>query len=136
MQKIIIHQTYLLLKFDEYRGPNFCSIPFCVPIPPVTASVNIDNKTLERQQLPLTLAWALTIHKSQGMTLEKAWVDISKKECTLGITYVALSRARNLTSLVIEPMTYDRLSSIKKMQSLSYRLQEEKRLQVIANLTL
>jgi hypothetical protein len=38
--------------------------------------------------------------------------------------------------LVIEPMTYDRLSSIKKMQSLSYRLQEEKRLQVIANLTL
>ena len=126
----------VLVKFDEYRGPNFCSIPFCVPIPPVTASVNIDNKTLERQQLPLTLAWALTIHKSQGMTLEKAWVDIGKKECTLGITYVALSHARNLTSLVIEPMTYDRLSSIKKMQSLSYRLQEEKRLQVIANLTL
>ena len=126
----------VLVKFDQYCGPNFCGIPFCVPIPPITASVNISNKLLERQQLPLTLAWALTIHKSQGMTLEKAWVDIGKKEGTLGITYVALSRACNLTSLVIEPMTYDRLSSINKMKSLQYHLQEEQQLRALANLTL
>ena len=49
------------------------------------------------------------------MTLEKAWIDVGKKETTLGMTYVALSRARNLSSLIIEPMTYDRLSSIKKL---------------------
>ena len=86
----------VLVKFDEYRGPNFCDIQCCVPIPPVTACVNIGNKHLERQQLPLTLAWALTILKSQGMTLEKAWIDIGKKEKTLGTTYVAISRARKL----------------------------------------
>ena len=61
-------------------------------------------------------------------------IDVGKKETTLGMTYVALSRARNLSSL-IEPMTYDRLSSIKKVESLKYRLNEENRLQAIANLT-
>jgi ATP-dependent exoDNAse (exonuclease V) alpha subunit len=80
-------------------------MPSCVSIPPVIVSVNVGNALLERQQLPLTLAWALTIHKSQGMTLEKAWVDIGKKETMLGVTYVAISRAGNLSSLVIEPMT-------------------------------
>ena len=58
----------IAVKFDEYHSPNFCDIKFCVPVPPVTASVNIGNKLLERRQL----AWALTIHKSQGMTQEKA----------------------------------------------------------------
>ena len=106
-----------------------------VPITPVTTTVRVGNSVHERQQLPLTLSWALTIHKSQGMTLEKALNDVGKKETTLGMTYVALSRARNLSSLIIEPMTYDRLSSIKKVESLKYRLNEENRLQAIANLT-
>ena len=123
----------VLVKFDAYCGPSFFNISSCVPISPVTTSINVGNKTLERQQLPLILAWALTIHKSQGMTLEKAWVDVGKKETTLGITYVALSRVRNLSSLVIEPIPYDRLTSISKMGSLQYRLKEEQRLKAIAN---
>ena len=125
----------VLVKFDNYCGPSFSNMPFCVPITPVTATVSVSNSVHERQQLPLTLAWALTIYKSQGMTLEKAWIDLGKKETTLGMTYVALSRARNLSSLIIEPMTYDRLSSIKKVESLKYRLNEENRLQAVANLT-
>ena len=67
-----------------------------------------------RQQLPLKLAWALTIHKSQGLTVPKAWVNIGKSEQTLGITYVGLSRVKKLPSLIVEPMTCDRLRSIKK----------------------
>ena len=124
----------VLVKFDNYCGPSFANMPFCVPIPPVTATVCVGNCVHERQQLPLTLAWALTIHKSQGMTLEKAWIDVGRKETTLGMTYVTLSRVRNLSSIIIEPMTYDRLSSIKKVESLKYRLNEEKRLEAIANL--
>ena len=98
----------VIVKFDSFSGPSLTNdMPSCVPIPPITATVQTGNAVHERQQLPLTLAWALTIHKSQGMTLDKAWVDIGKKESTLGITYVAISRVRNLSSLVIEPMTLD-----------------------------
>jgi len=68
----------------------------------------------ERQQLPLQLAWAMTIHKCQGLTLEKAWIDLGKSESVTGMTYVALSRVRNLSDLVLEPLTFERLQALKR----------------------
>ena len=59
------------------------------------------------------MAWALTIHKSQGMTLPKATIDIGTME-RQGLTFTALSRVLSLKDLHISPaFSYDRY---KRMQ--------------------
>lgn len=59
------------------------------------------------RQYPLRLAWAITIHKSQGLTFEHAIIDVSHSFAH-GQTYVALSRCRTLQGIVLsEPLQRD-----------------------------
>ena len=59
-----------------------------------------DKKRASITQIPLRLAWAITVHKSQGMTLDAARIDL-RRAFVEGMGYVALSRVKNLNNLYL-----------------------------------
>ena len=72
-----------------------------IEVEPETWVLEEDGKIkAEVSQLPLRLAWAITVHKSQGMSLDAMEVDLSKA-FVAGMGYVALSRVRSLRGLNI-----------------------------------
>lgn len=82
-----------------------------VSIQPQVWNVEIDSQlTLTRTQLPLLLAWAVTIHKSQGQTLDRLCVDLFGV-FEHGQAYVAFSRARSLEGLQISGWKASRIKA-------------------------
>ena len=72
-------------------------------------------------QIPLILAWAITIHKSQGLTLDKISCDLSDI-FSPGQAYVALSRARSLDGVFIEKINFSKIVSAKKAKEFYKKL--------------
>tara|TARA_A100001388_G_scaffold275287_1_gene260530 strand:- start:1368 stop:2735 length:1368 start_codon:yes stop_codon:yes gene_type:complete len=68
------------------------------------------------KQIPLIYAWAITIHKSQGLTLDKALIDIGYQIFECGQTYVALSRIKSLEGLYLKGFDYKKIIINKKVQ--------------------
>jgi ATP-dependent DNA helicase PIF1 len=91
---------------------------------------------MARTNYPIRLSYALTIHKSQGQTLKKIIVELGKKESTLGISFVALSRVKNYKDFLIQPFPLDRLTKIKNSKLLNERVNEEIRIKEIVDITL
>ncbi len=75
------------------------------------------NKNVSVSQIPLIYAWAITIHKSQGISLDSAIMDIGNKIFEYGQTYVALSRVRSLNGLYLSSFDYTKISANPKVKN-------------------
>jgi ATP-dependent DNA helicase PIF1 len=67
-------------------------------------------------QIPLILAWALTIHKSQGATMDAAEIDVGSGIFECGQTYVALSRVKSLDGLYLTSFDATRIKINRKVK--------------------
>jgi hypothetical protein len=115
----------VLVKFEDYTGPALFTDEVdnkpVVPIFPVRRDFELRGVQCSRQQLPLCLSYAITVHKSQGLTLDQAVLDLDQAEFATGQTYVAISRVKSLSGLLFEaPFDFERFaprtSSISAMR--------------------
>ena len=92
-----------MVAIPSYRGPTEWYNDDGVPIVPIIPSVaRWDSKKgdhCSRKQYPLRLAWAISIHKSQGMTLSKAVIEFGRSDFCRGLSFVAISRVRALRDI-------------------------------------
>lgn len=96
-----------------------------ITIKPAVWSVAQEGKVLaEIEQIPLRLAWAITVHKSQGMSLDAVEVDLSKA-FVYGQGYVALSRVRSLAGLKMLGMSTNALHVDPKIVAYDARFKAE-----------
>ena len=91
-------------------------------------TLNEETKEIEEtvegifRQYPVRLAWAITIHKSQGLTFEHAVIDASRS-FTHGQTYVALSRCKTLEGMVLsQPLSASAIISDKTIDSFNSQM--------------
>src|SRR5580692_7789920 len=95
--------SVILVRFDSYSRPAF---PDCedkiVPVYPVTRQFEFKGVSCSRTQFSLRLAYAITVHKSQGMSLLAAVMNLRQNEHCLGLSYVAVSRVRMAGGVIFE----------------------------------
>ncbi|MCJ1359581.1 MAG: hypothetical protein MMC33_009583 [Icmadophila ericetorum] len=92
-----------------------------VPIVPIMCEWEVNHQKLQRTAFPVVLAYAITAHKSQGLTLDRVVLDLTLKDFAMGLTYVAISSGRSLNGIMFDhPFTKARfkqlLSSTRQMR--------------------
>ena len=87
-------------KGTEYPVVEFRSGKRVTMVPESWEMRDGDKRRASITQIPLRLAWAITVHKSQGMTLDAARIDL-RRAFVEGMGYVALSRVKNLDNLYL-----------------------------------
>ena len=123
--------SVIMVAIPTYRGPTEWHTAEGVPLVPIVPSVarwQSKHKRNSRRQFPLRLAYAVSIHKSQGMTLNKAVIELGEKDFVRGLSFVAISRVRAITDLAflsrIGPHRLDQVGMSNKVE-LDVRRREE-----------
>jgi len=120
----------VLVEFDDYQGPSAAEGRRIVPIVPETVTFDARcGSSGSRQQFPLVLGWAITIHKSQGLTLKQVVLGIGNKESQLGLTYVGCSRVKSWQGLAFQhSFPWERMEKINNHVGLVKVREEMERL--------
>ena len=92
-----------------------------IEMPMTVQKIEFDDKEYEVEYMPLILSWAMTIHKSQGASLDIAEIDIGSDIFECGQTYVALSRVRTLDGLYLKSFDVQKIK-IKKVVKEFYEM--------------
>lgn len=116
----------VVLDFEagtEYPVVEFKSGKVVTMVPDTWELRDGDKKRASISQIPLRLAWAITVHKSQGMTLDAARIDL-RKAFVAGMGYVALSRVKNLRNLYLTGINQMALQISEDAQNIDVSLRD------------
>ncbi|KJZ70452.1 hypothetical protein HIM_10154 [Hirsutella minnesotensis 3608] len=95
----------IMMVMDKYTGPSYLTADDgrkVVPILPVKRDFFLGTSACTRTQFPLMASYAITVHKSQSITVDKMVTDLSERDFQTGLSYVAVSRVKTLDGLMID----------------------------------
>ena len=98
--------------------PFLPGVPNTVAIPTIQSEWLDNGKTLIRRQLPLTLSWSYTIHKSQVNTLYLVIIYLGKSEKCSGMTLVSISCVQKLSNFIPHPIFIEQSQSVNRSNRL------------------
>ena len=117
-QQIVNGSQGIVINFDSNNNP---IIEFKSNLKTIIRTISIHSWKSDNipglcvNQVPLILAWGITIHKAQGITLDSAIIDIGNQIFESGQMYVALSRIKNLKGLYLENFSINKLKINNKV---------------------
>ena len=120
---------FVICHFEDYEGQSYLSDEEkYVPILPHEHHFYKIKESCLRKLIPLKLGYAISIHSSQGATLESVIVNLGIMEFATGLTYIAPTRVRRIENLYFDPMpNLPRFRSMAKTTVFGERRKQDER---------